>query len=183
MEPPAAQKPHPPIWMAAGSPASIRRVAERGCNLMLDQFAPVQVIAERIALFKAEVEARGRHFQPMEVAVARDVHVAKNPADKTAALERNAKFRQRTVDVARTPGKPGGSHMLSYEHTPASTEAVALYGTPDEVGGKIEALRAAGVDYVLANFSGSSRESLRRFAREVVPWFTIAEPGVVAVRR
>jgi alkanesulfonate monooxygenase SsuD/methylene tetrahydromethanopterin reductase-like flavin-dependent oxidoreductase (luciferase family) len=183
VEPPVAQKPHPPVWMAAGSPASIRRVAERGCNLMLDQFAPVQVIAERIGLFKAEVEARGRTFQSLEVAVARDVHVAKNPADKMAALERNAKFRQRTVEVARDPGKPGGSHMLSYEHTPASTEAVALYGTPDEVGEKVEALRAAGADYVLANFSGSSRESLRRFAREVMPAFANGEPAVAAGRR
>ncbi|MEA3024935.1 MAG: hypothetical protein QOF91_220, partial [Alphaproteobacteria bacterium] len=29
VEPPTAQKPHPPIWMAAGSPDSIRKVARR----------------------------------------------------------------------------------------------------------------------------------------------------------
>ena len=34
-----AQKPHPPIWMAAGSPDSIRKVARRGSKLLLDQFA------------------------------------------------------------------------------------------------------------------------------------------------
>ena len=39
VEPPTSQKPHPPFWMAAGSPASIRRVAMRGYNLLLDQFA------------------------------------------------------------------------------------------------------------------------------------------------
>jgi alkanesulfonate monooxygenase SsuD/methylene tetrahydromethanopterin reductase-like flavin-dependent oxidoreductase (luciferase family) len=175
VEPPVAQKPHPPVWMAAGSPESIRRVAERGCNLMLDQFAPLPVVAERIARFKSEVGARGRVFRPMDVAVARDVHVAKNAADKAAALERNARFRQRTYEVARDPSKPGGSHMLSYEHTPASTAAVALYGSPDEVMEKIETLRAAGVRYILANFSGSSRESLRRFAREVMPAFSTAD--------
>jgi alkanesulfonate monooxygenase SsuD/methylene tetrahydromethanopterin reductase-like flavin-dependent oxidoreductase (luciferase family) len=178
VEPPTAQKPHPPVWMAAGSPAAIQRVAERGCNLMLDQFAAPAVIGERIALFKAEVEARGRAYQPTDVAVARDVHIARDQADKAAALERNAKFRQRTVDVARVPGREGGSHMLSYQHTPASTEAVALYGTPDEVMEKLEALRALGVTYVLANFSGSSRESLRRFAREVVPAFGDRTPAM-----
>jgi len=180
VEPPVAQKPHPPVWMAAGSAEAIRRVAERGCNLLLDQFASPQVIGERIALFKSEVEAHGRPHRPMEVAVARDIHVAKDPADKAAALERNAKFRQRTVEVSRTPGKQGGSHMLAYEHTPASTEAVALYGTPDEIVEKIEALRAAGVDYILGNFSGSSRESMRRFAREVVPAFAGGEQAVAA---
>ena len=47
VEPPAAQKPHPALWMAAGSAPSIRKVAERGCNLLLDQFAQVEVIGER----------------------------------------------------------------------------------------------------------------------------------------
>jgi alkanesulfonate monooxygenase SsuD/methylene tetrahydromethanopterin reductase-like flavin-dependent oxidoreductase (luciferase family) len=180
VEPPVAQKPHPPVWMAAGSPDAIRRVAQRGCSLLLDQFASPQVIGERIALFKAELEARGRAYRPMEVAVARDVHVARNAADKAAALERNAKFRQRTFEVSRTPGKQGRSHMLAYEHTPASTEAVALYGTPEEIVEKIEALRAVGVAYVLGNFGGSSRESMRRFAREVVPAFTGGEPALAA---
>src|SRR5713226_7118011 len=39
VEPPTAQKPHPKIWMAAGSPASIKQVAANGFNLLLDQFA------------------------------------------------------------------------------------------------------------------------------------------------
>src|SRR5881296_2794197 len=41
VEPPTAQKPHPPLWMGAGSPDSIRTVAERGHNLLLDQFASI----------------------------------------------------------------------------------------------------------------------------------------------
>ena len=170
VEPPTAQKPHPPIWMAAGSAASIKRVAARGCSLLLDQFASAQVISERIALFKAEVEARGETFDPMSVAVARDTYVAKDQADKMAALERNAKSRQRTVAVSQAPGQQGGSHVLGYRHTAESGEAVSLVGTPDEIGEKLEALRAAGARYVLASFSGS-RESLRRFAREVAPAF------------
>src|SRR5580692_6186768 len=54
VEPPTAQKPHPPIWMAAGNPDSIRRVAERGFALMLDQFAAPETIIERFNLFKSE---------------------------------------------------------------------------------------------------------------------------------
>ena len=176
VEPPTFQKPYPPFWMAAGSPASIERVAERGFNLLLDQFATPEVIGKRIALFKAEVEARGRAFDPAQVALARDVYVARDDADKRAALERNAKMRQRTVEVSRTPGREGGSHVLSYEHTAEGSEGVALYGTPDEIMRKLEALRAVGVQYVLANIGGGSRESLRRFAREVMPAFADAEP-------
>jgi alkanesulfonate monooxygenase SsuD/methylene tetrahydromethanopterin reductase-like flavin-dependent oxidoreductase (luciferase family) len=183
VEPPTAQKPHPPVWMAAGSPASIRRVAERGCNLLLDQFASPEVIGERIALFKAEVEARGRVFDPMTVAVARDVYVATDEADKVAALERNAKSRQRIVDVARVPGQQGGSHMLAYDHSVRSQEAVALYGTPDEIAEKLEALRAVGVCYLLVNVGGDSRESLRRLAREIIPAFAGRESDAAVTAR
>ena len=171
VEPAPAQKPHPPFWMAANSPASIRRVAERGFNLLLDQFATPEVIGERIALFRAEVEARGSAFDPMTVAVARDVYVAKDEADRTAALARNARARQRILEVSRAPDRPGGSHILAYDHTDSRRESVAVYGTPDEIAEKLEALRAAGVTYLLANIGGDSRESLRRFAREIAPAF------------
>jgi alkanesulfonate monooxygenase SsuD/methylene tetrahydromethanopterin reductase-like flavin-dependent oxidoreductase (luciferase family) len=175
VEPTPAQKPHPPFWMAANSPASIRRVAERGSNLLLDQYATPETLGERIALFRAEVEARGRIFDPMQVAVARDVYVARDAADKAAALARNARVRQRILDVSRAPDRPGGSHILAYDHSDARRESVTVYGTADEIAEKLEALRAVGVTYLLANIGGDSRESLRRFAREIVPAFSSTE--------
>ncbi len=178
VEPPSLQKPHPPLWMAAGSRDSIRKVAKRGCNLLLDQFASAEVIGERIAQFKSEVEALGRVFDPMSVAVARDVYVARDAADKQAALERNARQRQRTIDVARAPGQTGGSHVLSYASSASGNEAAALYGNPDEIARKLEALQAAGVTYLLCSMGGGSRDSLRRFAREIAPAF--GAPGALA---
>jgi alkanesulfonate monooxygenase SsuD/methylene tetrahydromethanopterin reductase-like flavin-dependent oxidoreductase (luciferase family) len=170
VEPRPAQSPHPALWMAAGSAASIRRVAENGANLLLDQFAAPEVIGERLAMFKSEVEASGRTFDPMSVAVARDVYVAKSEEDKQAALVRAANVRRRTIEVSRAPDHRGGSHVLAYEHAGSGNEA-AVYGSPEEVAAKLEALRAQGVTYVLASFGGS-RESLRRFARELAPAFS-----------
>src|SRR5690348_1994792 len=62
VEPPPAQRPHPPLWVAAGSSSSIRRAAARGFNLILDQYAAPEQIAERIALYKAERESHGLSF-------------------------------------------------------------------------------------------------------------------------
>src|SRR6201992_2829050 len=59
VEPPPAQKPHPPLWVAAGSEHSIRRAAARGFNLILDQYASTGQIAERIGFYKAERKAQG----------------------------------------------------------------------------------------------------------------------------
>jgi alkanesulfonate monooxygenase SsuD/methylene tetrahydromethanopterin reductase-like flavin-dependent oxidoreductase (luciferase family) len=170
VEPPTRQRPHPPLWMGAGSAASIRRVAERGHHLLLDQFAGFEVIAQRVATFKAEVLAHGRPFDPMHVALARDMHVATDQADKEAALARNAAAHERILAVARWPDQHGGSHILAYGHSPQAAEANGLVGTPDEIFAKLEILRRAGVEYVIMS-CGGSRESLRRFAREIMPAF------------
>src|SRR5438270_3405748 len=50
VEPPPMQKPHPPIWMGAGSPASIKFVAAHNFGLLLDQYASVEQIGERIVV-------------------------------------------------------------------------------------------------------------------------------------
>ena len=182
VEPPPAQKPHPPFWVAAGNPHSIRRAAARGFNLILDQYAGPQVLRERIAIYKAEREAHGRKFDPMQVTVARQLYVAKDAVDKDAALVQQAAYTKRTVDVSRAPdGKTApvsGSHVLAYADKAGATEEHALYGTPDEICAMLEALREAGVAYVLLTIAGGT-EQLRRFAREVMPAFA-SEPAARA---
>jgi Luciferase-like monooxygenase len=76
VEPPTAQKPHPPIWMGAGGERSIRQVAEKGYNMLLGQYASPQDVGQSIAIFKAAVEASGRRFDPMQVGVSRAFFVA-----------------------------------------------------------------------------------------------------------
>jgi alkanesulfonate monooxygenase SsuD/methylene tetrahydromethanopterin reductase-like flavin-dependent oxidoreductase (luciferase family) len=174
VEPPPAQKPHPPLWVAAGSAASIRRAAARGFNLILDQYAAPELIAERIALFKAEREAHGLSFDPMQVAVARQLYVAKDEADRVEALERQAAYTKRTVEVSRPPanasGEPG-SHVLAYADKAGGTEAHALFGTPDQIHATLEELRQAGAHYVLLTIAGGMAQ-LQRFAHEIMPAFS-----------
>jgi alkanesulfonate monooxygenase SsuD/methylene tetrahydromethanopterin reductase-like flavin-dependent oxidoreductase (luciferase family) len=174
VEPPTAQKPHPPIWMGAGSPDSIRQVAARGYNLLLDQFASFETVAERIAIFKAAVEARGRVFDPMEVGVARAFYVAKDAADKEIALERRMEAQRRLAAISNPPGGKSKASIMTFSDTREASEESALYGTPDEIADKLGKLRALGVEYVLLNgggLVGHAEDSLRRFAREVMPGF------------
>jgi alkanesulfonate monooxygenase SsuD/methylene tetrahydromethanopterin reductase-like flavin-dependent oxidoreductase (luciferase family) len=179
VEPPPAQKPHPPFWVAAGSEHSIRRAAARGFNLILDQYASLEQIAERIGIYKAERKARGLTFDPMQIAVARQLYVAKNAADKEAALARQAVYTKRTVEVSRTPNRKGGSHVLAYADKAGGTEEHALYGTPDEIASTLEALHVAGARYALLTVTGGTVQ-LRRFAREIMPAFADSEPAADA---
>jgi alkanesulfonate monooxygenase SsuD/methylene tetrahydromethanopterin reductase-like flavin-dependent oxidoreductase (luciferase family) len=105
------------------------------------------------------------------VAVARQAYVANDRSDAEAALQRQAEWNKRTVAVSRAPDGKAGSHILAYAATPEGTEANALYGTPDEICEKIEALRGAGVEYVILTILGGMAQ-LRRFAREVMPAFS-----------
>ena len=78
---------------AASDPRdSIRQVAARGYNLLLDQFASFETVAERIAIYKAALEERGLTFDPHNVGVARAYFVAKDAADKEAALGRRMEW-------------------------------------------------------------------------------------------
>jgi alkanesulfonate monooxygenase SsuD/methylene tetrahydromethanopterin reductase-like flavin-dependent oxidoreductase (luciferase family) len=181
VEPPTAQKPHPPFWMGAGSPNSVRQVAERGYNMLLGQHSLAQEILEQVAQFRHEVEARGRRFNPLEVAVARAVHFAKDAADKAAAIERRYQGHMRVNALARRPGSETRTRYILDDEKQARYESAgsALFGTPDEIMHKLEKLRAGGVEYVIINFGGS-RENIRRFAREIMPAFA-DEPAALAL--
>jgi alkanesulfonate monooxygenase SsuD/methylene tetrahydromethanopterin reductase-like flavin-dependent oxidoreductase (luciferase family) len=173
VEPPTAQRPHPPIWVAAASPPSIRRAATRGFNLILDQYAGPDAIGERIALYRRERETMGFTFDPAQVAVARQLYVASDEADKQAALARLADYTKRTVAVSRAPDQKAGSHVLAYANSVGGTERNALYGTPDEICRMLEAVNQAGAEYVLLTIMGGVKQ-LRTFARDIMPAFSSA---------
>jgi alkanesulfonate monooxygenase SsuD/methylene tetrahydromethanopterin reductase-like flavin-dependent oxidoreductase (luciferase family) len=162
VEPPTAQKPHPPLWMGAGSAASIKKVAAHGYNLLLGQFSSVDEIGEAIAIFKAEVEAHGRTFDPMSVGVTRSLNVVMTAAEYEKAIETRMAGRLRTQRLAQRP---------DYVDTREAAEAGTLYGTPDEISAKLQVLHDVGAEYVLLNSAGGLA-SLRRFAQEVLPAFS-----------
>ena len=187
VEPPTAQKPHPPIWMGAGSDRSIRQVAEKGCNLLLGQYAAPQDVARAIATYRDAVEASGRAFDPMQVGVTRAFFVADSAAEKAAALDRRLQNRLRQLKLATRPdGTVHGGPDRADGDPQVINQVSAIYGNPDEIAAKLDGLAAAGVGYVLLNGGGSGgglrgRESMRRFAREVMPHFAEASPRRLAV--
>jgi alkanesulfonate monooxygenase SsuD/methylene tetrahydromethanopterin reductase-like flavin-dependent oxidoreductase (luciferase family) len=136
------------------------------------------MLGERIALFRAEAAACGRRYDPLQVAVARDMFVVDDEREREAAIERNNEVHARTLSVSRAPGRAGGSHILAYAHTAEQQRESPLIGTPDEIVAKLQTLRASGVEYVMLNAAGS-RANLRRFAREVMP-HVAAQPRRVA---
>jgi alkanesulfonate monooxygenase SsuD/methylene tetrahydromethanopterin reductase-like flavin-dependent oxidoreductase (luciferase family) len=132
--------------------------------LLLDQFASAEVIGERIALFKSECEARGRGFDPMDVAVARNVYVADDPEDAELARARQAAVHARMVERSRA----AGSHILAHADEAGAAEASVLFGPAEEIVAGLKALREAGARYFLVS-GPEARQTMRRFAAQVMP--------------
>jgi len=172
VEPPTAQQPHPPFWMGAGSPSSVSEVVRRGYSMLLGQHALAEETLEHVAQFRHEVEVQGRSFDPMQVGVARAVYIAKDAAEKAAAVERRYQGHMRINALARRPeGETRNRYILDDEKEARHESAEsALFGSPDEIMRKLEELQKGGVEYIIINFGGS-REQIRRFARDIMPAF------------
>jgi alkanesulfonate monooxygenase SsuD/methylene tetrahydromethanopterin reductase-like flavin-dependent oxidoreductase (luciferase family) len=177
VEPPPFRKPHPVVWMGAGNERSIRDVARRGFNLLLGQYSSPADVAHNIAIFREAVEAKGERWDPMRVGVTRAFFVTEDAGEREAALERRLANRMRQLKLATTPdGRVlGGPDRADGDPVEINVNS-AIYGPPEEIARRIEALRAAGAEYLLLNGGGSGggergRLSLRRFAREIMPLF------------
>ena len=91
--------------------------------MLLGQHSLAEEILEQVAQFKQEVEARGRRFNPMEVAVARAVHFAKDAADKEAAIERRYQGHMRVNALARRPGSETRTRYILDDENGRATRA------------------------------------------------------------
>ena len=177
VEPPPARKPHPVVWMGAGSDRSIRDVAKRGFNLLLAQYASPNDVRNCIAVFREAVEAEGQTWDPMRVGVTRAFFVSESEQEREEALERRLvnRVRQLKLSVA-----PDGTMLAGPDRAVGDPNEInrnsAIYGTPDQIARNLEDLESAGVGYILINGGGSGGgerglRSLRRFAKEVMPAF------------
>ena len=161
VEPPSVQKPHPKLWMGAGSPRSITQVTDYGFGMLLGQYDSFETIVEEVNLFKSLVEAKGETFDPMRVGVARSVNIVDTKAEYDAAIDARMAGRRRTQNLAQRP---------DFEDTREIAELGTIYGTPDQVAEKIQDLKDAGIEYILLNCPAGI-VTLRRFAKEVMPAF------------
>lgn len=169
VEPEPLQRPHPPLWLAAGSHDSIRRAAREGYNLLLDQLAQVDQIVQRIAIFREECERAGRSYDPAMVATARPLQMIHHDGERAQAYETRKRVLATIGDLAR-------------DKLPDRIEddTAPLLGTPEEVIARLKELEAGGATNILLVDPNASVANLRAFAREVMPAFGSTRPATAA---
>ncbi len=181
VQPKPLQRPHPPVWVASGSEAGIRRCVENDWNLMLTQGLPPEIIAGQIATYRRLLAEAGKPFDPARLLVARALYVGRDDATAWAQVdEPYGRFLQRARRLAAPPdGSPGVSPSAPDGATnPFDTEtlrAASVFGGPATCVERISALRALGVEHILffihiGDLShGQIMTSLDRLHDEVLP--------------
>jgi len=168
VEPPCAQAPHPPLWLAAGHPDSIKTVAKMGANLLLDQFSPKNTVLERVRVFRESLRDNAQAGAPQQIALARALYIAKDEADKMEAIERRMNARAKVDALSQRPDGQNKSSIMTHKGSEEALDG-ALIGTIDEIVQRLFELRSGGVDYILLVDAGGGINGLRQFAKDVVP--------------
>ena len=171
IEPRPTQRPHPPLWMGAGSFESIRRAAQGGFNLLLDQIAPIDLTIERVAHYKAELQQLGRPYRPGTIGASRALQIIKTEKEREQAYALRAKVLKAIGGLARGPGAERYQNIGSHADANLASEESALLGTPEEIIARLKKLESGGVDYVLLVDPTGSKEALQTFAEEIMPHF------------
>jgi alkanesulfonate monooxygenase SsuD/methylene tetrahydromethanopterin reductase-like flavin-dependent oxidoreductase (luciferase family) len=169
VEPDPLQRPHPPLWLAAGSPDSVRRAAREGYNLLLDQLAQTDQIIRRVAIFREECERIGRSYDSNMVATSRALQMFHEESERQQAYDTRKRVVTTIGDLAR-------------DKLPDRIEddTAPLLGTPTEVIARLKELEAGGVTNILLVDPNASVGNLRAFAREVMPAFNLAHSARAA---
>ena len=169
VEPPTIQKPHPPLWTAAGTDDSVARVARSGFSVMFDQFASFERTAERMAVWRNTCAEIGRPFDPMAVALARGVEITHTDAEYEAALAlRESRTARMFGAYGPLPGQETRAQPESFADPTLSKDA--LIGNPDQVMAYLALLQSMGFEYILILLP-ERIETLRSFAREIMSQF------------
>ncbi|MSQ07420.1 MAG: LLM class flavin-dependent oxidoreductase [Dehalococcoidia bacterium] len=190
VHPKPVQQPHPPVWVAASSPASMERVVRNNWNLLIGQGETLTHVAEQAEKFRALLGEAGFSYSSDRVVAARAMYTA--PSREQARRDTEAPFmwfKQTGQEVAAPPDhrvellpedykeyrrRFAGGAGASYD---AMLDSVTLFGTPEVVSERIAGLREAGVENLIffVNFGGIENQkvmdSLELFAAEVMPQF------------
>jgi alkanesulfonate monooxygenase SsuD/methylene tetrahydromethanopterin reductase-like flavin-dependent oxidoreductase (luciferase family) len=184
-------KPHPPMWVAAGSPSTFEKAGRMGVGVLcFTMFGPepLKPLIESYKRALEDAEPVGDYVndnvmvttQMLCLEDGQRVRDLAGSGELTQGYQNSLVFRY--LDTFPKPPEVPAWPELIPEPTPADIEerikaGVAMYGTPDEVAQTAAAYDAAGVDQVVFGLLSSliprdvAVETVETFGRHVLPEF------------
>ena len=155
------QKPHPPVWMAAGSPEALQWAASMGHSVLLGPHATHQETGQQWEFYRDRLRANGYSIEGREIPMARLVAIASTDAEAARVAGEGAKWLLKTyVDPKRFADR--GDPVQRY------VDSVVIHGTPERVVGETIRLREeVHLDYLIG--APLSHETFLSFTDKVLP--------------
>jgi natural product biosynthesis luciferase-like monooxygenase protein len=183
------QKPHPPLWTAAVSPATYAQAARKGLKILTSPaFTPFDILRANYDAYHAEWRATHGTDAGAEICMNKIIHVADSSRQAREDLREPVMwfFRTQAGLISDPTGVPPEQYkfyrrvrenLLSLSEEKALDQA-AIFGDAEEVADKLRMHQEAlGLTHVMGAFSrgGVAHDkvlrSMRLFAEKVIPRF------------
>jgi len=176
------QKPHPPVWVASGSPDAIAWSASKGFSILMDPHASHRDIATKRAFYESELTAAGYSMAGREIPMARNIALGRTQAEAEAVARRGAEFM--FGSYLRKPGSIRAATqqktipidaVAAADATPEQrieryVKEVVISGTPEKVVDDLQRLEETlPLTYLMC--APLSHRSFMLFTEEVMPHF------------
>jgi alkanesulfonate monooxygenase SsuD/methylene tetrahydromethanopterin reductase-like flavin-dependent oxidoreductase (luciferase family) len=163
------QQPHPPHWMAATSPESIQRAAERGYTILMDPHASHAEIGRKRRLYEQLLVEHGYSVAGREIPVARLLAVADSAQEAEEVARQGAMWTVGSyANPAKNAGVGGVDRSTAADPVERYVRDVIVHGTPDSVVDQLCELRETiSLGYLLC--APLSHTSFELFTKRVLP--------------
>lgn len=170
--PPPFQNPHPPVYLAADSPDSIRKAGAEGYTIMLGPHASNADCQYKRKLYQEVMEANGHVVGNRDIPIVRYVALGETRAEAEAVARASSGW---TVGAYANADKtahlrPAGNVLTDTRVDPVERylNDVAIVGTAPEVIDRLKQLEAEiPMNYLM--LAPMSQDSFLRFTKDVLP--------------
>ncbi len=167
--PKPAQRPHPPVWMAASSDGAIDWAAGHGFSILMDPHSSAAEIGRKRRRYAERLAAAGFSEAGRDIPVARLVALGRSPEAAAAVAHNGAEWIVRSyLGAQHRPVMQSNFTPEGVDPIRRYLDQVILHGTPDTVIDQILRLRdEIGLDYLLC--APLSHESFLLLTDEILP--------------
>jgi alkanesulfonate monooxygenase SsuD/methylene tetrahydromethanopterin reductase-like flavin-dependent oxidoreductase (luciferase family) len=155
------QKPHPPVWMAAGSVEALQWAASAGYSVLLGPHTNHQETGQQWEFYRDQLSAHGFSIDGRDIPTARLLAIAATDVEAARVAREGAKWLLRTyVDPKR----------FGDDKDPVQryVDSVVIHGTAERVIDEIARLNAQiHLDYLIG--APLSHETFLSFTDKVLP--------------
>ncbi len=167
--PKPAQRPHPPVWLAASSEGAIEWAAGRGFSILMDPHSSAAEIGRKRRLYAERLAGAGFSESGRDIPVARLVALAGDTRRAAEVARNGAEWIVNSyLGAQHRPVMQGNFSPEGVDPVQRYLDEVILHGTPEAVTEQILRLRdEIGLDYLLC--APLSHESFMLLTERVLP--------------